>query len=528
MNATPPNPPLTFAELDANSLAALQQRIAADNRVVFDIKLHSVGVTNDPSHIAEDYVHASFFAENISKHCSSIDASPINLKYGGLLIRFTLTVSDPVGFVRELQRLQPWFDSENHEPDQAIRDAVADFADHFLDANLRVPELGDNYLANFLAGSEYYENRRKWNRKHPTWRWGFYRSFAADQLKCEIYSSNMLEGAWIVVGGCQVVERMLREYGGFSAEGSKLYDATSLHLDRHAHVLVTPQIVMQVPTSRIGKGVACWRRCIAPKLAHSYNVLFDFPESREPRPPPRPRMPADVEAMNAEFHERFVRFEQKRRGGWAHRYGFTWAMTESGDALVCGDDQVNFVAFTSTADRLRPEVVRELLTSTEHVADSLRDHAGLKAAEQLNWGAVTPEQFEDLCYDVILRSGRFDEKTIRKHGKTRSRDGGRDIEVWTLPRLQEPPVKWIFQCKFITSGKSLAGSKVTVADVIDQYDAAGFGVMTNEVIDSTLYDKLDAVTSRRGVGLDTWDGRRLQRFLTSRPDLMQRYFPIRR
>jgi hypothetical protein len=230
------------------------------------------------------------------------------------------------------------------------------------------------------------------------------------------------DSTWIVLGDRATVERLLRDYGGFNTDGSRLYNATSLHLDRNPHLLITPQVVMHVPSSRLGKAVACWRHCIAPELARSYNVLFDTTPPKD-RPPGWPTS-AEMDASTREFHERFMRFEQKRRGGWEYRYGFTWAMTESGDALVCGDNSVSFVAFTNTSDRLRPEAVRDLVSDTEHVLDMLRDHAGLRPTDPLDWAAISPEQFEDLCYDVILRSGRFDERTIRKHGKTRSRDGG--------------------------------------------------------------------------------------------------------
>lgn len=200
-------------------------------------------------------------------------------------------------------------------------------------------------------------------------------------------------------------------------------------------------------------------------------------------------------------------------------------MTENGDAIVCGDEHVSFVAFADSHDRLRPEAITEFVASAEHVIDMLRDAAGMKPTVPLPWGSLSPEQFEDLCYDVILRSGRFDENTLRKHGKTRSRDGGRDIEAKTLRRFDQPSVKWIFQCKLITSGSALSGTKVTVADAIDQYAAGGFGVMTNEVIDSTLYDKLDAIAANRKLESDTWDGRRLQRFLSSRRDLNEPVLP---
>ncbi|WP_129777471.1 hypothetical protein [Peristeroidobacter soli] len=72
---------------------------------------------------------------------------------------------------------------------------------------------------------------------------------------------------------------------------------------------------------------------------------------------------------------------------------------------------------------------------------------------------------------------------------------------------------------------ALSASKVNVADVIDPYAASGFGIMTSELIDSTLYDEMDAIAASRSLSLDTWDGLRLQRFLSSRKDLLRQYFP---
>ena len=521
MNDEPCKTSIGFDDLDLLGDAAIESRIgSASKQLIFDIKMHSIDVTNDPNDIAEDFIDAAFFAESLAKHCSSIDAVPIDLKHG-MLMRFMMTAADIPCLIAELRRIQPWFDSENYEPDDALRDEVGEFFDNFLEAKLRVPQLGDSYMANFLGGSRYYENRREFHKKHPTWRWGFWRSFAADQLKCDFYTSSINESAWIIVGNRTTVERLLKEYGGFTESGAHLYDATSLHLNGYPHLLVTPQAVMQVPSSKLGKAVACWNRSISPDLARGYNVLFDFPSKESP---PSRRTAADVETDSAAFRERFSRFEQKRMGSWEYRFGFKWAMTESGDALMCGDDNVSFVTFSTSADRLRAEAIRDVVITAEHAVDLLRDHAGLIQPLSLDWSQLSPEQFEDFCYDVLLRSGRFDEKTIRKHGKTRSRDGGRDIEAWTLPQFGLPGTKWIFQCKLITRGKSLAGTMVTVADVVDQYAASGFGVMTNEVIDSTLYDKMDAIAKNRALQLDSWDGRRLQRFISVRRDLLQHYF----
>jgi len=516
------NSPLTFEDLNHLEDEEVESRIAAAcNPLRFDVRLPSVGFTNEPTDIAEDYVDAAFFAEKAGKHCESIEACPVDLKHG-LLIRFTMTPQDVSALIGEIRRIQPWFDSDNHDPSEELRNEVCEFFDGFLEADLRVPELGDSYMANFLAGSRYDENQEEFNRKCPTWQWGHWRSFAADRLGCEFYTSSVLDGTWIVLGNRATVERLLRDYGGFSTDGSHLHCAKPLQVGRNPHLLIGPQVVTQVPSGQLDKAVSCWSSCIAPELTHSYNVSDMATTDSDGSGWPELR---DREAFGRRYQERFIRFEQRRRSRCKYRYGLSWAMTESGDAIVCGDESINFVAFTHTSDRLRPEAIQDLLPDTERVLEMLRDQAGLGPAAQLDWSLLSPEQFEDLCYDVILRSGRFDDKTIRKHGKTRSRDGGRDIEVWTLPRVEQPAHKWILQCKLVTNGRALAGSKVAVADVIDQYGADGFGVMTNEVIDSTLYDKLDAIASRRGIQLDTWDGRRLQRFLRIRPDLMQCYFP---
>jgi hypothetical protein len=145
---------------------------------------------------------------------------------------------------------------------------------------------------------------------------------------------------------------------------------------------------------------------------------------------------------------------------------------------------------------------------------------------KLNWSKFDDEQFEHLCYDIVLMSERFNPDTARKMGKSRSRDGGRDIEIYTRTRLNLPEKKWIVQCKFSKGDKALAGSKVSVSDVIDEYNVQGFCVMTNTLIDSTLHDKLERVAQNRHIEFDEWDILRIERTL-SRPryrNIKKRYF----
>ncbi|EFP4632898.1 hypothetical protein H1I13_004796, partial [Salmonella enterica] len=142
------------------------------------------------------------------------------------------------------------------------------------------------------------------------------------------------------------------------------------------------------------------------------------------------------------------------------------------------------------------------------------------------WDSLSDEQFERLCYDVIHTHPRFNSDTIRKYGKSRSRDGGRDIEVFDIPRTAgDIPRKWIFQCKLITNSKSLSATRlIDVGDMLEHYNAQGFGVMTSAPIDATLYDKLDAICSKRKIEQMNFSVLELERALYYDDILRCRYF----
>ena len=72
--------------------------------------------------------------------------------------------------------------------------------------------------------------------------------------------------------------------------------------------------------------------------------------------------------------------------------------------------------------------------------------------------------------------------------------------------------------------QSLAGSRINMSDTIDQFNAGGYIVMTNGVIDSTLFDKLDAISKKNKVKTRTWSKLEIERFLARRPDIKKRYF----
>ena len=65
---------------------------------------------------------------------------------------------------------------------------------------------------------------------------------------------------------------------------------------------------------------------------------------------------------------------------------------------------------------------------------------------------------------------------------------------------------------------------VQISDTVDQYGAMGFAVMTNAIIDATLFDKLESISERRGIEQEVWSGMELERFLQGHCDLLTRYF----
>ena len=111
-------------------------------------------------------------------------------------------------------------------------------------------------------------------------------------------------------------------------------------------------------------------------------------------------------------------------------------------------------------------------------------------------------------------------------GKSRSRDGGRDITVMTKSINASDPELHIFQCKLLSVSSSLTRTKVNdAANVILHYDAKGYGVFTNVLIDSTLYDMLDGFTNSIEIHTrENWGKLELEKLLNDNDYLRNKYF----
>ena len=193
--------------------------------------------------------------------------------------------------------------------------------------------------------------------------------------------------------------------------------------------------------------------------------------------------------------------------------------------MLCVDDGMFFHLMFNT-EPLNLHETKNLFDHVGSLSDALADYVGHSKTIKCDWKLLSDERFEQLCYDIVYIHPKFDSETIKKMGKSRSRDGGRDIVVYEKKNVHgEKPRKWIFQCKLITDNTSLSATKLAdVGDMLEQYDAEGFGVMTSSFIDATLYDKLEKICQKRMVKELHFSVFEIERLLARNTALKSRYF----
>lgn len=417
---------------------------------------------------------------------SATQRTCVRLRFSGLLPGFASALREAVLLFGE--------DDEDDGPADelhALRDAIATFEVDLEGQTFRVPELIDWFHANLVSGAyyamrseapDYYAEQLA---AHPERSVGFFRSGYSASLGAAVYAST---DSWVVPADIEL-DRFLEQTG-------QRY--------RTAGLLDARLLTMDGQTWMIADGVA---------VSIDLDALF------------RSRVCASFASAKIEEDDGLWGEDAFRK--WGRPSGAATCQIESTGSLAVVSD----IGFRHVFFDLRPLKQPE----TQLLVDAIGGMAGLaakglEAARPLgcDWSTLSDETFEHLCYDLIRAHPRFDADSIRRFGKSRSRDGGRDIEVREIarPGAADRPRKWIFQCKLISNNASLTATRLTdIGDMLDHYAAEGFGVLTSGPIDATLYDKLDAVCSKRGVEQLNMSILELERALASQPVVRARYFP---
>jgi hypothetical protein len=464
-----------------------RQRIEHDLRhthsLLLRVPLHSIGSTSSNADIAEDYLGALYVGESLNGFA---DFSTAEYGYNATshksYIQFQFTISRIHEFLDLLFELASWFDESDFPlPNPArhkIADEIAGLAESLPFKPVKFVDIADSYQINLLSGiggTDNFDDQSPEDWDHffpgqPEAPFGYVLSALTHVLGHQCFCSP---DNWVLEASAQL-PALLQHVGPTNPA---------------AETLLKAELMTVGDSSFLTNGRAAVR-LDGQNFSKAQHMLG---------------------GTNRERDTSILGYE----------------LAANADVVVAYLKHWKILGFIPDRHRLGQQQVESLLSQAEAYTGLLRSCLGRPAAVRCDWSSLSDDMFEQLCCDVLRRSGHYLPESIRKMGLSRSRDGGRDIMALRRPLLTgQKPLQFIVQCKRLTKTRSLSASALSVSDTIDQFGADGYGVMTSGPIDSTLYDKLDGIHRNRGIESDTWDQMRLENFLAEREniDIRDRYF----
>lgn len=479
--------------------------------------------------IANDYLSALFVGEQIAKFCTDVQVD----FSGSSPVSFIFKPENVEDLGKKIYWLSGGFDEELWDGDIDYDDVlgeVVDFSEGLESKSLKFPELGDKYLANFIPGFEQIADGdvvEKMFMAYPERSFGFWRSFISQKVGYDVYVSTW---AWIVLNNIndgnlfQDLSTLLEIYGGFEDGIPSLNgNVTTLSINNLPPVILNDSAIMHFLPTGIKKAQDCaatiWQRKI--ETSSSVTQTDNFEKI--------------YRVVHMGFNDKLA-----------------YRLSENGYLLVATDAMAQYVFFGKSLSQKTIEsyfnsdsiwwlekepqmwgipqrFLSQYWNAVGEISESLGSLSGNPIEVSLPWHTIDDEVFEQLCYDILGQVEMYNPDSRQKMGKSRSRDGGRDIIIYSRSHIGVAPSKWIVQCKLVKPGNSLTGKKVDVLTPVAKYGAQGFCLMTNAIIDSTLFDNLDDIARNLRIDYmhEVWDGLKIERFL-ARPqnwNIRKRYFP---
>ncbi|MGJ1404481.1 hypothetical protein [Sphingobacterium siyangense] len=443
---------------------------------------------NQYSDLANYYLEASFICESVAKYGHVSDYKIRKINYHRPVAQFRIEsfdVSLLSQYLHQLVLALQYEDLEECEID--LIDLLESYRLVIQKEVLQFPQLADDYLANLINGAYYEEESNFENPKEfldhmmkydPDHIFGFWRCSFSGKIKQEFYVSTE---SWIIPPQSDL-KTILSQHSRIKLT-KRTFDKGGFFSLNGAYYVVSERYVFRISFESLMKAFQC--------ISHVFEDERNF----------------------SDHHNWLTHFNSNLKVKVSDHFSLVLFYFRGYKVLLWDCYKLNF------------NEISQINNSASQILFTTGNLIGLTANVECDWTILNDESFEELCYDLIYYDSRFDRRTIRKMGKSRSRDGGRDIVVHTESRLGSRPKKFIFQCKFIKNGNSLSASKVLdVSDTIDQYNADGYGVFTTGVIDATLFDKVDAIAQRRGLDVIFNSKYEIERELAILPELKSRYF----
>lgn len=499
--------------------ATLLKTIECGGEIEIALPLKSISRTQSYLDIIDDYITVSYCSEKI--------ASLTKIKKGELTgdtyAYFTIkcTSLDTKNLVKCLIYFSPFFSEDNDElPDEdriSFYEEIEEYELNFNKQSFVFPELANNYWANLINGaywemaSEYYDSEdeffKKTYRTYPEHRYGFWKNALSTEYNGTIYFSTE---NWIIPPKSNIIQA-LKVYSGLEID-LILEKAEIIKYKGSYVILNSSSAVWFKEAAALFKSISCAEKTLSKK----YKKQF-------------PAKPAkDLDNAQLSIFSEFPS-QRKRRNHYFNSIPqdsekFQYSLSEFGDLVL-----VEYLGFTYVffiRNNLNFEEMKDLNEHLNPFYSKIQNLIGQSCLGKCNWDELDDDIFEELCYDIIYCHPKFDSTTIQKMGKSKSRDGGRDIVVKTKKTPTAGSELFIIQCKLSNTSNSLSASKLPNAgNVIMQYGAKGYGIFTSAVIDSTLYDMLDGF--ERNMGIDTsirWSKYELERFFNRNQQLKNKYF----
>jgi hypothetical protein len=477
------------------------------------------------SDLAFNYLEAAFVGQECLQYAERISFAFKHGIHHNPVAEFGIKPTDAAMLAYTLHELYITMTGEDDDYNLSHMENMEEFQDGIHKIKIGFPELVDDYLANRING-EYYqiandsEDEEDGNgdflssefNQFPERQFGFWQVVSAG-IENKFYASTE---AWIIPPGTSL-DITMKEHSGIDKIN---FEKAELFAINHVSYLISKGLLVHFSFDIFLKAKACAYSGIQkPPVVYQHEWMDSLLTFRR-------RYSYTKEYENIASDEYHSLLETGALTGdkvALHRSRLEFLISEFGDQVLIKDDVFQYVIWRGDQPKFN-----ELLLLNQKISDIFMvsaQLAGIVANISLPWDQLDDEHFEQLCVDILFYNPSFNPDTIRKMGKSRSRDSGRDIEIWTHARPNYQAEKFIFQCKFLKPGSSLTATKMLdISDTVDQFGASGYGVMTNVVIDPTLYDKLDRLALNKGIRVDDYSVYKLERILARYPAVVERHF----
>lgn len=140
---------------------------------------------------------------------------------------------------------------------------------------------------------------------------------------------------------------------------------------------------------------------------------------------------------------------------------------------------------------------------------------------KIDWGKLSDMEFEELCYDILEKSGFINLMWIGRKGKDRGRDIIAEKHRKELHRLRTE--KWLVQCKKYLSKPPSPSSLGNDLAWADYHNPDVFLIMLTNTLTPDTHDWIEGVKKTRKYDVQVCDEKQLRSLLEDFDDLTQKY-----